>query len=125
MALAAAAAVAACNDERDLPVTGDTSERGIVVESAELETLAFESLCEVHGKIRNETPRNQKVTLTFRAFDPDGVVIGTAVVDHEFVPAGGRSSYEAHFHNFSDDGHLNDCDRIHRYEVVSIEARPV
>jgi hypothetical protein len=124
MALVAALAVAGCNDERDLAPSGPTSERGVVVESAELETIGFEFRCEVHGDVGNVTTRNLKVTLTFRAFDPEGAVIGTAVVDRRFVPAGGRSHYEADFHNFSDDGFLNDCDRVHRFEVVSIETRP-
>jgi hypothetical protein len=122
--LAVAILAAACSDDRDLGVSGPTSSAGIVVESARLETIGFDFRCEVHGDIRNETTRNQRVTVTFRAFDRDGAVIGTAVVDRRFVPAGGRSSYEADFHNFSDDGFLNDCDRIHRFEVTSIEARP-
>ena len=122
--LAVAILAAACSDERDLAPAGPTSSDGIVVESAELQTIGIDLVCEVHGRIRNETTRNQRVTVAFRAFDRHGAVIGTAVVDRRFVPAGGRSSYEADFHNFSDDGFLNDCDRIHRFEVTSIEARP-
>ena len=124
LGLATAILAAACGDERDLAVSGPTSSAGIVVESAELETIGIELVCEVHGRVRNETTRNQRVTVAFRAFDRDGAVVGTAVVERRFVPAGGRSSYEADFHNFSDDGFLNDCDRIHRFEVASIEARP-
>lgn len=115
---------AACDRERDLAPTGPTRADGIVLESAELETVGLEFRCEVHGRIRNEGPKPRRVTLIFTAFDRRDAVIGTALVFRRFVPPGTRVSYEARFRNFSDDGFLNDCDRVHRFEV-RIEVEPV
>lgn len=90
LGLATAILAAACGDERDLAVSGPTSSDGIVVESAELETIDIELVCEVHGRIRNETTRNQRVTVAFRAFDRDGAVGRRSSSGASFRPVGGR-----------------------------------
>lgn len=72
----------------------------------------------MHGVIRNDGPADRRVTLDFTAFDSGSATIASAVAGGIRVPAGGRAGYEAIFRNDSDDGFLNDCDRVHRYEVA-------
>lgn len=121
--LVAVLAVAGCDgDTRDLPLSGPTASGDIVVESATLETEDardfFPRTCRVHGVIRNDGPADRRVTLDFTAFDSGRATIASAVAGGIRVPAGGRAGYEAIFRNDSDDGFLNDCDRVHRFEVA-------
>ena len=111
--------VAAGCETRSVALTGSTSSEGIVVESVRLEQLASNH-CDVHGTIRNESTEGHRVTLDFRALNGRGATIASATATVDFVAAGERANYAARWRDTSDDGFLNDCDRIARVEVVSI-----
>ena len=66
------------------------------------------------GKIRNRTGAGQRVMLVFEAFNGDGQSVASAVATVDFVADGHPAGYEARFRSFSDDGFLNDCDRVAR-----------
>jgi hypothetical protein len=116
---------------RSLAPAGPTATDGIVVESAVLETIGTATCegcspfvldrdfreCHVKGVVRNDGAASQSVTLTFDAYDPAGVPMGSAVAPHNLVPAGGRTAYEAAFP-------FANCDRVHRFEIADIDVEP-
>ena len=113
-----------CDRTRDVAVTGPTTQNGIVIESSELERQfsGFDQRCAVKGTLRNDSGSGQRVVVTVNALNGQGSPIGTAVANVEFVAAGARAHYAARFRDFSDDGFLNDCDRIARIEVADIQT---
>ena len=119
-----ALALVGCDRTRDVAVTGPTTQNGIVIESSELERQfsGFDQRCAVKGTLRNDSGSGQRVVVTVNALNGQGSPIGTAVATVEFVAAGARAHYAARFRDFSDDGFLNDCDRIARIEVADIQT---
>jgi hypothetical protein len=118
LALAALGA-AGCESKRELGVDGPSEQNGIVVESLELGQTG-DGKCGVSGKIRNRTGAGQRVVLVFEAFDGDGQSVASAMATVDFVAAGRPAGYEARFRNFSDDGFLNDCDKVARVELHDV-----
>jgi hypothetical protein len=118
-----ALALVGCDRTRDVAVTGPTTQNGIVIESSELEQISgLDRRCAVKGTLRNDSGSGQRVVVTVNALNGQGSNIGTAVASVEFVAAGARAHYAARFRDFSDDGFLNDCDRIARIEVADIQT---
>jgi hypothetical protein len=120
-AVSAGLALAACDRDRDVAVTGPTASQGIVLERVELEEQFAPGRCVVKGTIRNDTGAGQRVTLVLHAFNGRGDDIAFAQPTIDFVPAGGRARFEARFRDLSDDGFLNDCDRVARVELLSVQ----
>jgi hypothetical protein len=122
VALAAALGLVACGDDtRDVALSGPTDTRGIVILEVELERLfGVPEHCAVKGELRNDTGAGQRVTLVFRALDGRNEEVGFARPTVDFVAAGARAHFEARLRNFSDDGFLNDCDRVARVELTDI-----
>lgn len=116
------ALMAGCDTERDIALSGPTAQEGIVVESLELEQQlsGLDQRCAVRGTLRNDTGASQRVTLALRALDGGGTGIATAVATVDFVDAGARARFEARFRDGSDDGFLNDCDRVARVELADV-----
>jgi hypothetical protein len=113
--------VAACGDDRDVAVTGPTATRGIVLLEVELEQLfGAPGRCAIHGTIRNDTGAGQRVVLRFRALNGRNEEIAFAQPTIDFVAAGALATFEARLRDFSDDGFLNDCDRVARVELVEV-----
>jgi hypothetical protein len=112
--------LSACDDRRDVAVTGPSTGEGIVLERAELEQQFVPERCVLKARIRNATAEGHRVTLVFRALDGAGAEIGFAQPTVDFVAAGARAHAEARLRDFSDDGFLNDCDRVARMELAQI-----
>lgn len=113
--------VLGCEDSRDVAVTGPTATEGIVLERVELEQQFVPERCVVQGTIRNDTGAGQRVTLELHAFDGQGHDIAFARPVVAFVGAGARARFEARLRDLSDDGFLNDCDRVARVELLDVE----
>jgi hypothetical protein len=113
--------VTGCGDSRAVAVTGSTAAEGIVLERLKLEQQVLPERCVVEGTIRNDTGAGQRVTLELHAFDGQGRDIAFARPVIDFVGAGARARFEARLRDLSDDGFLNDCDRVARVELLDVE----
>jgi hypothetical protein len=111
----------ACDRTRDVAVTGPTTSQGIVLERVELEQQVAPDRCVVKGTIRNDTGAGHRVTLVLHAFNGQGSDIGFAQPTIGFVDAGARARFEARLRDLSGDGFLNDCDRVARVELLSVQ----
>jgi hypothetical protein len=123
VALLALVVLAACDRTRDVATTGPTTSQGIVLERVELEEERAPDRCSVKGTIRNDSGAGHRVTLDIHAFNGrgDDVAFARPIVD--FVAAGARSTFEARLRDLSDDGFLNDCDRVARVELLSVQLQ--
>ncbi len=113
--------LAACDRDRDVGVTGPTTTHGIVLERVELEQDVTPDRCSVKGRIRNDSGVGHRVILDLHAFNGRGDDIAFARPTIDFVAAGARASFDARLRDLSDDGFLNDCDRVARVELLGVQ----
>jgi hypothetical protein len=123
VALLAVTLLAACDRTRDVAVTGPTTAEGVILEKVELEQQIRPDRCSVKGTIRNDTAAGHRVTLDLHAFNGQGEDIAFARPTIDFVATGARATFEARLRDLSDDGFLNDCDRVARVELLSVQLR--
>jgi hypothetical protein len=123
VAVLALTLLGACDRTRDVAVTGPTTAEGVVLEKVELEQQVGPDRCTVKGTIRNDTGAGHRVTLDFHAFSGRGDDIAFAQPTIDFVAAGARATFEARLRDLSDDGFLNDCDRVARVELLGVQLR--